>query len=435
MGTQHIQKSLTRRQFLKSTAVVSSAAVLPSSSGLFAAGQEKMRVALIGCGGRGNGALKDCLQAAASLGMQIEIVGLADFFKERVLKTAQEHTIPQERCFDGPLAYRKALAAQADLVLLVTPPIFRPYHFEAAIAAGKHVFMEKPVAVDPPGARKIMEVGQVAKEKGLAVGVGAQRRHQASYLQTKQAIDQGAIGTLLAGQVWWCMSHLWFKTRRPGESDAEYMVRNWVSFTEMSGDHIVEQHFHNLDIANWYLGKTPKQCVGFGGRARRKTGNQFDFFSIDFDYGDGIHIHSMCRQVDSCYNRVAEFFTGTKGTTAGDGPVTLNSGEKVSVPDLGLHENPYVQEHIDLLKSIRDGKPQQEARQAAETNLTAIMGRISAYTGQMVRWQDLTDPQSKAPWYNLTLSPSAEDFEKGTVTAPPENSFAVPGTPVPETPV
>jgi myo-inositol 2-dehydrogenase/D-chiro-inositol 1-dehydrogenase len=434
MGTQFIHKSLTRRQFLKSTAVVSSAAVLPSSSGLFAAGQEKLRVALIGCGGRGNGALKDCLQAAAAVGMQLEIVALADFFKDRVLKTATENTVSEELCFDGPLAYQKALATDADLVLLVSPPIFRPRHFEAAIAAGKHVFMEKPVAVDPPGARKIMEVGRIAKEKGLSVGVGAQRRHQAAYLQTKQAIEQGVIGTLLAGQVWWCMSHLWFNTRQPGESNADYMVRNWVSFTEMSGDHIVEQHFHNLDVANWFLGKTPRQCVGFGGRARRKTGTQFDFFSIDFDYGDGIHIHSMCRQVDNCYNRVAEYFTGTKGTTAGNGPVTLNSGEKVSVPDLGLHENPYVQEHIDLLKSIRDGKPQEEAQWAAETNMTAIMGRISAYTGQLVRWQDLTDPESKAPWYNLKLSPGAEDFEAGTVTAPADDVFAIPGTEFVETP-
>jgi predicted dehydrogenase len=224
------------------------------------------------------------------------------------------------------------------------------------------------------------------------------------------------------------MGHLWFNKRQPGETDADYLVRNWVSFTEMSGDHIVEQHFHNIDVANWFLGKTPKLCVGFGGRARRKTGNQFDFFSVDFDYGDGIHIHSMCRQVDSCYNRVAEFFTGTQGTTAGSGPVKPSDGRTLDLPDLKLHENPYVQEHIDLLKSIRDGKPLQDAQWAAETNLTAIMGRISAYTGQMVRWQDLTDPQSKSPWYNLTLSPTAEDFEKGTVKAPADDVIPIPGT-------
>jgi predicted dehydrogenase len=425
---QQNQSNLTRRDFLKTTAVASSAALWPAASSLFAAGQEKIRLALIGCGGRGNGALKDCLQAAAFLGITAEVVALADFFKERALKTAQEHHVPKERCFDGPLAYQKALASEADVVLLVTPPVFRPRHFEAAVNAGKHVFMEKPVAVDPPGARKILQVGQTAASKGLAVCVGAQRRHQASYLQTKYAVDQGAIGTILAGQVWWCMGHLWFNKRQPGETDADYLVRNWVSFTEMSGDHIVEQHFHNIDVANWFLGKTPKLCVGFGGRARRKTGNQFDFFSVDFDYGDGIHIHSMCRQVDSCYNRVAEFFTGTQGTTAGSGPVKPSDGRTLDLPDLKLHENPYVQEHIDLLKSIRDGKPLQDAQWAAETNLTAIMGRISAYTGQMVRWQDLTDPQSKSPWYNLTLSPTAEDFEKGTVKAPADDVIPIPGT-------
>ncbi len=420
--------NFTRRDFLKTSAVASSAAFWPAASALFAAGQEKIRLALIGCGGRGNGALKDCLQAVSSLGMTAEITAVADFFKDRAQKTAQEHKVSPEQCFDGPLAYQKALATEADVVLLVAPPIFRPRHFEAAIAAGKHVFMEKPVAVDAPGSRKILEIGKTAASKGLAVCVGAQRRYQASYLQTKYAIDQGAIGTILSGQVWWCMGHLWFNKRLPGESDADYMVRNWVSFTEMSGDHIVEQHFHNIDVANWFLGKTPRQCVGFGGRARRKTGNQFDFFSVDYDYGGGVHIHSMCRQVDGCYNRVAEFFTGTQGTTAGSGPVNPSSGARPDVPDLKLHENPYVQEHISLLKSIRDGKPLQDAQWAAETNLTAIMGRISAYTGQLVRWQDLTDPQSKSPWYNLALSPTAEDFENGTVKAPADDVFPIPGT-------
>lgn len=420
--------NLTRRDFLKTTAAAASVSLWPSASSLFAAGQEKIRLALIGCGGRGNGALKDCLQAVSSLGMTAEITAVADFFKDRAQKTAQEHKVSPERCFDGPLAYQKALATEADVVLLVAPPVFRPRHFEAAIAAGKHVFMEKPIAVDAPGSRKILEIGKTAASKGLAVCVGAQRRYQASYLQTKYAIEQGAIGTILSGQVWWCMGHLWFNKRLPGESDANYMVRNWVSFTEMSGDHIVEQHFHNIDVANWFLGKTPRQCVGFGGRARRKTGNQFDFFSVDYDYGGGVHIHSMCRQVDSCYNRVAEFFTGTQGTTAGSGPVNPSSGARPDVPDLKLHENPYVQEHISLLKSIRDGKPLQDAQWAAETNLTAIMGRISAYTGQLVRWQDLTDPQSKSPWYNLALSPTAEDFENGTVKSPADDVFPIPGT-------
>ncbi len=426
MKDQTMHKPVSRRHFLKTSAAVSAAAML-RSEGLFAAGTERIKLALIGCGGRGNGALKDCLAAAQTLGIETQIVGLADFFKERVKKTAAEHGVPESLCFDGPLSYQKALATDADVALLVTPPIFRPRHFEAAIAAGKHVFMEKPVAVDPPGARKIMEIGQAAAAKKLGVVVGAQRRHQTPYMQTKHAIDAGAIGTLLSGQVWWCMSHLWYAPRQPGESDADYMVRNWVSFTEMSGDHIVEQHFHNLDVANWFLGKTPRQCVGFGGRARRRTGNQFDFFSVDFDYGEGVHIHSMCRQVDGCYNRVAEFFTGTEGTTAGSGPVQPKSGKPVKLPDLGLHENPYVQEHVALLKSIRDGAPVNEAVRAAETNLTALMGRISAYTGQLVRWSDLTDPQSRAPWYNLHLSPTAEDFEKGTVVAPPDEIASIPG--------
>jgi len=263
-------------------------------------------------------------------------------------------------------------------VLIATSPNFRPVHFEAAIKAGKHVFMEKPVAVDPPGGRRIIAAGELAKSMGLAVVAGTQRRHQASYLRTQYAFERGAIGKIVGGCVWWCGGALWYRTQNPNESDADYMVRNWVSFTEMSGDHIVEQHVHNLDVANWYIGHPPESALGFGGRARRKTGNQFDFFSIDMDYGNGVHIHSMCRQINGTDGGVREFFRGC-------------------------------QEHVDLLNSILRQKPLNEARNVAESTLTAIMGRISAYTGKLVRWTDITENKN-SPWYNLTIKPTAEEF-------------------------
>ena len=418
---------LSRRDFVKGAAAISASSLLVNSGALFAAGPEKIKLGLIGCGGRGSGALGNCLDAAKHLKLDVEVVALADFFMGRAVDTAKKYGVAEDRCHAGADGYKKVIASDADVVLMATPPNFRPTHFEAAINAGKHVFMEKPVAVDAPGARKIIASGKVAAEKKLAVVAGTQRRHQAAYRKTAHAIANGAIGKLMGGQVWWCGGALWFQTRKEGESDADYMVRNWVSFTEMSGDHIVEQHVHNIDVAKWYIGRNPESALGFGGRARRQTGTQFDFFSIDFDYGQDVHIHSMCRQINGTYNRVSEYFVGTDGGTWGTGPSQGGYKNAVTLPEFEEVGGPYVQEHIDMLRSIIDGKPLNEAETVAESNLAAIMGRISAYTGQMVRWRELMDESAGSPWYNLALSPTAEDFEKGTAKAPADNLIAIPG--------
>lgn len=420
----------SRRHFLKASAVISTATILSPAGNVFAAGTEKIKVALVGCGGRGKGALDNFLKAAEHLKIDVEIVGLADFFKSRTDEAVQKFRVSPDLCVTGADAYKKIMKTDADVVLLVTPPNFRPLHFEAAINAGKHVFMEKPAAVDPPGARKIMDVGTVAKEKGLAVVAGTQRRHQLDYLRTKYAIDKGAIGPIRGGAVYWCGNALWHKKRNPGEDDASYMVRNWVSFAEMSGDHIVEQHVHNIDVANWFLGQTPTTAIGFGSRSRRKTGNQFDSFSVDFEYDNGVHIHSMCRQINGTYGRVSEFFTGADGATWGSGPGKKESekfARDIQIPDMPNVGDPYVQEHVDLLKGILENKPLNEAEQVASSTLTGIMGRISAYSGELVRWKDLIDETGGSPWYNLTLKPTAFDFENGSVTAPPDDIAPVPG--------
>jgi len=421
-------KNVSRREFIKTsaTAAVSLAALTTGTTGLYAAGSDKFRVGLIGCGSRGVGALENCQEAAGYIGREIEIVALADAMEDRVSDAGKKFKIPLERCFSGFRAYRNVLKSDCDIVLIVTPPNFRPVQFEAAIKSGKHVFMEKPAAVDPPGARRIIAAGERAKEKGLSVVAGTQRRHQLGYLKNKYLVENGAIGQILGGNVWWCMQQLWYNTRQAGMSDAEYLVRNWVSFSEMSGDHIVEQHLHNLDVANWFIGHPPKKALGFGGRARRKTGNQYDFFSVDFDYGDGVNIHSMCRQVNGCYDRVSEFFRGSEGSITGDGKLITDKKSGLTAPNFKGHDNPYVQEHVDLLNSIVEGKPLNEARNVAESTLTAIMGRISAYTGQVVRWSDLYDNQN-SQWYNLTLTPTAEDFETGNVRAPIDDVVPIPG--------
>jgi predicted dehydrogenase len=426
----------TRRDFLKTSGQMafSVAALGAAGSRVFAAGSDTLRVGVIGCGGRGTGAIINCLESSQG----IEIIALADPFKGRmenavneIKKWCTEQKKPVEQClkvtpermFTGYDGYRKLLdLKEVDVIITAAPPAFRPVHFEAAIKAGKHVFMEKPVAVDPPGARKIIEAGELAKQKGLAVVAGTQRRYQKGYRENAYAVSHGAIGRLLAGRIWWCGGALWNHAREANESDADYMVRNWVSFTEMSGDHLIEQHVHNIDVANWFIGRPPKMALGFGGRARRKTGNQFAFFSIDYDYGDNVIVHSMCRQVNGTYSRVSEHFVGTEGSLWGDGKP---QGKAVTVPSFE-DGNPYMIEHRELIRSIREGKPLNDARAVAEATMAAIMGRISTYTGQMVKWEDLMENQG-SPWYALQLSPSPQDFERGTVLAPKEDVIQVPG--------
>ena len=420
-------KSISRRDFIKTsatsaTALTTLAALNPS---VFAAGSDTVKVALVGCGGRGRGALANFLEACEILKRPVEIVALADPMPDRVDKAVKDFKTSADIGHVGFDSYRKAVATDAHVIVMAPPPLFRPLHLDAAIEAGKHVFMEKPVAVDPPGCRKIIAIGEKADQKGLSIVAGTQRRYDAKYRRAKHAIDQGAIGQILGGCVWWCSGELWFRRRQPGMSAAEYLVRNWVSFTELSGDHIVEQHIHNIDIANWYLGRTPRTAVGFGGRARRKTGNQFDFFSIDFDYGEGVHIHSMCRQVHGTWSRVREFFRGTEGQTYGDG--SGMKGNKDVTPLDYPERNPYVQEHVALLESIFHGKPINEARQVAEANASAIMGRISAYTGQVVRYADLMKEGYTEEYYNLTCTPTAEAFETGNVVIPAEDGPPIPG--------
>ena len=284
-------------------------------------------------------------------------------------------------------------------------------------------FIEKPVAVDPVGARKVIAIGEVAREKGLTIVAGTQRRYDKSYLETKAKLDAGAIGEIVGGIISWNGKIPWISPRQPGQSDAHYITRNWLNFTELSGDHIVEQHIHQMDVANWYMGRPPQTFVGMGGRARRETGNQYDFFSIDLDYGDGIHIHSQCRQLAGAYSRVGETFKGVDGHVVG----TKVMGKEVSIkPAVVESDKGMIQEHVELIKSVRGkGEPLNRAKQVAESTLCVIAGRISAYTGQLVRWVDLTQ-NTKSPLYSMALSPAPLDFEKGPVVMPPE-VVAVPG--------
>jgi predicted dehydrogenase len=388
--------------------------------------KKSFKVGLIGCGGRGTGALGNCVQAGKALGVEIKVVALADAYSDRARRPARQHNVPTDRIFLGWEAYKMLLNTDVEVVLMATPPIFRPLHVTAAIEAGKHVFMEKPVAVDPPGARKVIAAGELAKKKGLSIVAGTQRRHSRRYRETKKAIDEGAIGKLRGGSIYWCGGALWRRQRDPRWDDAEYLVRNWVSFAEMSGDHICEQHVHNIDIMNWYMGTHPTRALGFGMRARRKTGDMYDFHSIDFEFPEGVHIHSMCRQINGTDGGVFEHLVGETGIAQIG---RLKPKDRNVFPE-GIPEQggDYVQEHIDLLWSIMKGEPINEAYNVATSTATAILGRISDYSGKRIDWKHMMDPDGGRPEiYNLTLKPTPEDFEKGPVKAPPDDVFPIPG--------
>lgn len=421
---QHI----TRRDFVKNAAVTGAGLAAfnilgaQTSNGVHTG---KIKVGLIGCGGRGNGALSNFVDAAKLLGISVEVVAVADAFQGRANAIVNHYKVDPAKVFYGYSAYKEVANSDAEVVLMATPPSFRPLHFEACVQAGKHCFIEKPVAVDPVGARQVIATGELARQKGLTVVAGTQRRHTKGYLEMLAKLQGGAIGEIVGGSISWNMGVLWMAERKPGMSNADFLTKNWLNFTELSGDHIVEQHVHQLDVTNWVMGRMPQSFIGFGGCARREIagGNQFDFFSVDMDYGDGIHIHSQCRQIAGCYNRVSESFRGTKGHTSG----TRVIGDDVRTDAIEvMHDSGMIQEHVDLLRSIRGkGEPLNRSREVADATMCAIGGRIAAYTGKLVRWVDLTE-NTNSPFYNLSLAPAAHDFEKGEVAMPDELP-AVPG--------
>jgi myo-inositol 2-dehydrogenase/D-chiro-inositol 1-dehydrogenase len=418
---------LSRRDFVQSALGAGVALSAPTILGATAKGQGKtFKLGLIGCGGRGRGAAAGALEAGKILGFNVRIVAAADYFKERALRAGKQLNVPPGRCFGGPTCYQALLETDVQIVLMATAPLFRPLHLEAAVKAGKNVFIEKPVAVDPPGCRRVIAAGEEAEKKGLVITAGTEMRHDWDYIKTHQAVAvEKALGKLYAGRVSFCMAHMFWK-QPINPKTADDLVRTWQNWISLSGDHLVEQHVHNIDIANWFCGGPPESAVGFGGRARRPAGDMYDFFSVDYDYGDGVHIHSMCRQVNGCWNWVGHDFVYEKGRTNGsDHP----KPKKSLIPaDLPRGPSSHIQEQIDTLYYVNKGRPLNQARAVAESTATAILGRTSAYTGRQVTWKEIMeDPSINPRHYNLTLRPTAEDFEKGTVEIPKENVVPIPG--------
>ena len=302
--------------------------------------------------------------------------------------------VPKSRQFVGFDAYQKVIDSGVDIVILATPPAFRPAQLEAAVKAGKHVFIEKPVAVDPVGIRSIIASSELAAQKGLAIVAGTQRRHQAPYVETMKRIHDGAIGELVSAQCYWNMGTLWVHDRKPEYSDMEWQIRNWLYFTWLSGDHIVEQHVHNIDVVNWAFGGPPMTVYGMGGRAARKGekhGNVYDHFCIEFEYPNKARTISTARQTANASGRVSERVVGEKGVSDCRGKIWSHEAGADGKPKLlweydGESPNPYVQEHTDLIASIRKGKPLNEGKRIAESTLSAIAARMSAYTGRHLKF-------------------------------------------------
>ncbi len=360
---------------------------------------EVLKAGIIGCGGRGSGAAINFLDA----GPNLTITAIGDVFQDRVdslkekLKKEKNLELADEKCFVGFDAFEKVIDSDVDIVILATPPKFRPDHFEAAVKARKHVFMEKPVAVDPTGIRQVIAAAKMAEAQGLKVVTGTQRRHEHSYVNLWNEINNDAIGQIISANIYWNGGKLWHRDNRPDWSEMEWMIRDWVNWTWLSGDHIVEQHVHNIDVANWFIGGHPVKAVGFGSRQRRVTGDQYDNFSVDFVYEDGRHVHSMCRQINGCANGVYELFQGTKAiaSTVGHNPKILDyAGNELFVAEKS-ETSPYVQEHKNLVTCIRQNIPFNEAEQTAISNMVAIMGRVSAYTGKEVTYDEMMNSDMK----------------------------------------
>jgi predicted dehydrogenase len=411
----------SRRRFLRQSSLGLAGAAAAGQVPLVHAGSgpggmvSDVKIGLVGCGGRGTGAVLDALGAATKViypsegyhtedvapGAKVEhkdiqVVALADLFGDRLERSRGELAkvgveIARNRCFTGFDAYKQLLEVpEINYVILATPPHFRPIHLKATIEMGKNAFIEKPAAVDVPGVHTVIEAGELARTKNLGIAAGTQRRHQKSYQETIKRLRDGAIGEILYAKAYWNGGQIWVVDRESPWSDLEWQIRNWNYFTWLGGDHVVEQHVHNLDIMNWVLGAHPVRAVsGLGGRQVRqgdRQGHIYDHFAVEFEYPGGISVFSQCRQIDGCQNIVGEEVIGTKGRSNCADRIETKGSNRWRFR--GPSPSPYQQEHRDLIAGILAGNPINEARAIAESTMTGILGREAAYSGQAITWDE-----------------------------------------------
>ncbi len=424
----------SRRNFVKSTALLSGAMVLPTfqmGAMVNVLNDKKLKLAVVGCGGRGTGAVVQALNADDN----VELVAMADAFEDRLKSSltniakamgeTKKINVKEEHQFVGFDAAEKAIDL-ADVVILATPPGFRPQHFEYAVNNGKHVFMEKPVATDVPGVRRVLAAGKKAKENKLNVVVGLQRHYQDNYLAALEQLKQDKIGKIVSGQVYWNSRGVWVREREPQQTELEYQMRNWYYFNWLCGDHILEQHIHNIDVANWFIGEYPISAQGMGGRQVRTGkdhGEIFDHHFVEYTYPSGAVIASQCRHQPETMSRVSEFFQGTKGTvsTKGDTAELKDWNGNTLFEHRGKDDpNPYEVEHVKLFESIRNGGVISNAENGAKSTLTAIMGRMATYSGKVINWDEAMNS-------DLVLVPDNMTWDSPAPVQPlADGSYAIP---------
>jgi predicted dehydrogenase len=415
----------SRRDFIKtSSALVAGSAVLGTGLSAVGAvhvgGSDEIKVAVIGCGGRGKGAAMQALETKGP----VTLWAVADAFEDQVqlgLETMQRELnqgrqegnelladsridVPSERQFSGFDAYRGAIDSGADVIILATPPGFRPLHFEACVAADKHLFVEKPIAVDAPGVRRFLAANEIAKQKNLMVAIGLQRHHDPRYQETIQRLQDGEIGDILLTRVYWNSGDLWVRPRTPDQTEMEYQMRNWYYFNWLCGDHIVEQHIHNLDVSNWLRGMHPSEANGMGGRDVRTGkdhGQIFDHHFVEYTYPDGTKMYSQCRHNPGCFSEVGEHAHGSLGTADVSGGRTFgkNGSWRCRTKPVDAHH----QEHHDLFATLRGGEIYNEGENGAIATMTAILGRMATYSGKRIKWDDAFNS-------SVDLSPAEYDF-------------------------
>ncbi len=388
-----------RRDFLRTGATVVAAGLATPSLSLarsaYAGGSQTVKLGLVGCGGRGTGAATQAMNTKSGA---VNLVSVGDVFEDRlngaVERITAEHgekvQVNNDHRFVGFDAFENVMASDIDLVILATPPGFRPLHFEHAIDQGKHVFMEKPVAVDAPGVRRVLRANEKAKQEGLAVQVGLQRRHEQAYIETIARLKEGAIGDINLLRCYWNGDGVWVNPRKPEQTELEYQMRNWYYFNWLCGDHIDEQHIHNIDVCNWLKDAYPVTAQGSGGREVRDGkdfGQIFDHHFVEFTYDDGTKMFSQCRHIKDCWRSVSEHAHGSEGTcNISAGRIFDKDGEEIfrSRGSRGGHQ----QEHHDLFADLAAGRIPNEGDYGALSSMTSIFGRMATYTGKQIKWDD-----------------------------------------------
>jgi predicted dehydrogenase len=428
----------SRREFVKQTSLLAGGlAALPylSHAGFNSSVDDTIKVAVIGCGGRGTGAAMQALLTKQN----VKLVAMADAFRDRLDQcykylsdenneegnVKSRVTVPEENKFVGFDGYKKAIAL-ADVVILTTPPGFRPIHFEEAIRQGKHVFMEKPVATDPAGVKKVLEVAEQAKAKKLNVVVGLQRHYQNSYRELYKRVKDGMIGEITSGQVWWNNDGVWVNPRKAGQTEMEYQMRNWYYFNWLCGDHITEQHIHNIDVMNWFKGAYPVKAQGMGGRQVR-TGKEFgeiyDHHYVEFHYADGTIMNSQCRHIKGTYALVDEMIVGTKGVVKCGAAEIVSKGSTLYKYDKAKENDPYQTEHDELFAAIAKKEYKfADADNGARATMTSILGRMATYSGEVIEWE-------KALNSGISLQPAKYAFDAPPPVLPDANGFYPIATP------